>query len=157
MEVETQIKAIMPAPGWRAFCCIIEESGEFLCLEESVVGWGLVEKQYSEDKETTVELLFHDKSYGVVSVRDPVLDSANSDMFILSPRRELDDELKKEWETDLRRSVAAKEEHRQRQIRKMLDLDARGYSVSEIAQMTHEPKPYVDMMIHNHKKKTEAA
>ncbi len=85
-EYVERIRSIMPAPGWTAWSCFINEEGKVDFSEESVVGWAVKghEAIYGENDSTIerrddeVVLLIQQRGMGCVLTVDEANEGASN-------------------------------------------------------------------------------
>jgi hypothetical protein len=104
-----EISSLLPAPGWRAFTCVIHDNGKAEIFESPVVGWGVVRKFYRNDgPEDSIELFVFDGNESGVRASDDRQYRDDFDTEIIAPGEAFDDERKEKLEEQTRSLVAAR-------------------------------------------------
>lgn len=142
-ETQTQITQLIPAPGWKAMACAIDDDNSASFWEVPVIGWGIVRNLDREAvHDDHVELFVFDEYVHTVLEGE----CSNSMMTEIAPGHEFDDEDKADLERRLRYHMKLEAEYRAKRA-KAEELHAQGVPGYEIAKQTSLGIKRVDEVI----------
>jgi len=124
---EPIIKQLLPAPGWRALNCAVEDDGAATFMDVPFIGWGLY-----QDGEIAPIVWVENRWAGNIDE----FDGSNYITVPVKPGQEVTDEWKQELTEIVRNKIQHEKERPERERlearKKIMDLHKQGMSVDDI-------------------------